>query len=113
MNPVNSRVKAITAQRFDSAALTGGYDLFNAGGLSHPCFLIRIVNESNVLVEVSYDGVHTHDIVPDGESITLNFQTNSRQSGKLALWEKGKLLWLLGVSQQPAGYIYLIGYYQD
>lgn len=108
------KVKAVAAARFDAAALTGGYDVFNPGGLSEACFYLRFVNESDVLVEISYDGSHTHDIVADGTSHDLNFQTNARPSNYVGAIPKGTVLYILGdIKQQPSGYIYLIGYYSD
>jgi hypothetical protein len=111
---VNSRVKAVTAARFNTAALTGGYDLINLGGLSHACFLIRILNRSNVSLEISYDAVHTHDFIPADSSMELNFQTNSQPSNYVALMRKGQLVYVLNPNQGAGvGYIYLIGYYQE
>lgn len=108
---VNSRVKAVTAARIDSAALTGGYDLLNPGGLTHPCFLIRIVNDADVDVEISYDAVRTHDYIRAGSDLIYNFQANSQQSGKMAFFEVGKRVYVLGAAGN--GYIYLVGYYQE
>jgi hypothetical protein len=109
---VNSKVKAVTAQRFDTAGLTGGYDLMNPGGLPEACFYVRIVNHSNVDVEVSYDGVHTHDIVHADTRLDLVLQANSQPSGGLALMAKGQSVYLFGAAP-GVGYVYLIGYYQE
>ena len=108
---VNSRVKAVTCQRFDTAGLTGGYDLMNAGGLDKSCFYIKIINDSNTDVEISYDAVGTHDFVPNGTSQVLNLQSNYQPAGAIALMPKGQEFYLLG--QGGVGYIYLIGYYQE
>lgn len=112
---VNSRVLATVASRFDTATLVGGaYSLLNPGGLTHPCFMIRIVNDSTITIEISYNGTATHDIVRSGGQYELNFQTNSQVPGKRAFFEAGKLVYLYGdVKLAPKGYVYLIGYYQE
>ena len=112
---VRSYVKAVTAARFNTAAVTGGYDLINPGGLSHACFLIRLINNSNISVEVSYDGVHTQEFSHTEREIELNFQTNNQNfAGAVALMPKGQKVYVLNPNQGAGvGYIYLIGYYQE
>jgi len=107
---VNSMVKAVRLSGFNAAGLTGGYDVIDAAGFSEACFLIRITNNSNVDVGVSYDGVNTHDFIPNGDRIDINFQTNSQPSGKVALMAKGTKVYLVG--DPGVGFIWLAGYYQ-
>jgi len=104
-------VKAIAAAEFDAANLTGGYDQLWAAGLPQACFLVRVVNLSNTTVELSYDGIDTHEIVPADTDFELNFQAGSQPNGRSALLAKGSRVSLLGQAGQ--GYIYFIGYYQE
>lgn len=104
-------IKAMTSLTFDSAALTGGYDPFVATGLTSPCSILRIVNASNSAVGVSFDGVNTHEFLPAGGVIHLNFAANSRPNNKVANMAKGTNVCLIGAA--GVGTIYLIGYYQE
>lgn len=104
-------IKAITSLVFDSSTLTGGYDQFVATGLPSACSILRIVNASNVAVGVSYDGVDTHEFLPAGGVIHLNFAANSRPNNRVANMAKGTNVCLIGAA--GVGNIYLIGYYQE
>jgi len=53
----------------DSATFTGSYQALGTP-LANPSSLIKIVNNSTVLITVSTDGVNDHDVVP-GTSFTL------------------------------------------
>lgn len=104
-------VRAIPMATFDSATLTGAYDPIWATGLPEACFLIRVINLSNVAVGVSYDGVNTHEYLGAAERYDINFQTNSQPNNKVALLAKGSNVCLIGQAGQ--GDIYFIGYYQE
>ena len=107
-------VRAVVAQRYDASAATGGYEIFNTGGLSHACFYVKIVNDSNAPIEISYDGANTHDVVRSDSDAVLNLQTNSRLDNSVAYMPKGTLLHILiDLKYNPTGYVYLIGYYQQ
>lgn len=104
-------IKAITVQSFDTAALTGGYDLFSAAGLPQACSILRIYNDSNVSVGLSYDAIDTHDIIPSLQTLQLYLQTNSQPNNKRACFAKGTPVSLIG--NPGVGLVYLIGYYQE
>ena len=104
-------IQAIEMATINAANLTGGFDLVRT--LPKALFLFRILNESNASISVSYDGVTLHDRVRTLTSIDLNFQQNSRPSANVALLKRGTPIYLIGPQQAGAGFIYLIGYYQD
>ena len=107
-------VRAITALEIDSATLVDGVFMpFAAGGLPEACFLIRIINASDLSVQVSYDGENVHDYVEYNGTIQLQFQTNSSPNNKRAQLAKGTNIGLFGNGQQSTGLIYLVGYYQE
>ena len=108
---MKNAIKAIETLAIDAATLTGGYDLFDVDGLPEACVIIRLVNESNVTVGVSFDGATTQDILSAGATIQHEFQTNSQPNNKLAAMAKGSPVSLIGAA--GVGFIYLIGYYQD
>ena len=101
-------VRAITLTSINTATLSGGYDVVNAG-LSEACFLLRIINDSNRDVTISYDGVTAHDYVIAGTQMEINAQANSSLPGKVALFKKGLPIYVLGTA--GTGYIYIAGYY--
>ena len=93
----------------DSATLTGGYDTYTI--LMQPCFMLRFINNSNTTVEVSYDGIHTHEIVRANSDVDLPGQVNSQPNNQFALFRRGMQIWLLGAA--GIGNIYMAGYYQE
>lgn len=107
---LTSAVKAINLSSFNAAGLTGGYDVINTG-LTHACFKLRIINDSNVAVGVSFDGINTHDHVYSTSNITLDFQNNAGPSGYTAIISKGTKIYLIGAA--GVGHVYLAGYYQN
>jgi len=104
----SSRVAAMPMETFNSATLTGNYDLAHTG-LPAACFLLKIVNNSDTDVTVSYDGVDGHDFVRNDNKLEINFQTNSQPHGHVNLLSQGTRIYLAGVA--GTGNIYIIGYY--
>src|ERR1700687_3649091 len=52
-----------TLRSRDSATFTGSYQTLG-GPLLHPCSLIKLVNNSSVLVTISIDGISDVDVAP-------------------------------------------------
>lgn len=105
-----NKAKPIILTEFDSANLVAGFLPINPLGLPEACFLIRIINNSDTDVIVSYDGLNDHEFVPGGTQATLNFQTNAVPNNKECLLAKGTVIYVRGTAGQ--GDIYLSGYYQ-
>ena len=101
-------VKAITLTSKNTNALTGGYDVVNAG-LSHACFLLRIINDSNRGLTISFDGVTAHDYVRAGSQLEINAQANNALPDKMALFRKGLPLYVKAVA--GTGFVYIAGYH--
>ena len=76
---VKDSVRAIPIASFDSANLLPAtwQAITPAGGIPQPCFMVVIRNVSNRLVTISGDDININDVVPAGEDLTLDFQTNS------------------------------------
>jgi len=83
----------------------------NVDGLDGPCFSLRIFNSSSQPVTISYDGATEHDYLPDDETMTINFQFNSRADNHVALLPKGTKVYVRGTA--GTGFIYLSGWYQN
>jgi len=86
------------------------WTVFDEDGIEGACFFLRITNDSDADVFISYDGVDRHEYIAAGDTIDVNFQTNSSPSGKVSkvsMWTK---IYVQGTAAQ-AGNVYLAGYY--
>ena len=107
---VKNSVQALALTSIDSATFTGAYQAVNAAGLSKNCFMIRLTNNSNKDITVSYNGTTDHDFVKAGASIQLEFQTNSQPNNLIANMAAGTIVYVKGAA--GTGLVYLAGYYQ-
>ena len=67
--PVNY-VLPITMTSKDSATIAGGYNVVNTG-LTSACFMLRVVNDSNADIIVSFDGATDNDYIIAGETLQI------------------------------------------
>lgn len=102
-------IRAIPLSSFDTNTLTGNYDVLTSG-LPQACFLLRIVNDSNRDITISYDGATSHDYVVAGTHVEYNAQANNQPSAHVSLFQKGQAIHIMG-TVGGTGYIYLAGYY--
>ena len=102
---------AIEMESIDSATFTGNYQAINVDGLTEPCSIIRIVNDSDRDITVSYDGILDNDYIRTGSNLDLNFQTNAQPNNKVAKMAQGTVIYVAGLAG-GTGLIYLAGYYQ-
>ncbi len=104
-------VLPIALSSIDSATFTGSYQLLSATkGIPAACIIIRIVNDSNRDVTVSYDGVNDHEFVPSLSSVVLNFQTNAQPSPLVSCLSAGTKIYVKG-AVLGTNSVYLAGYY--
>ena len=101
-------VSPITMVSKNAAALTGGFDLVNTG-LTEACFVLRIVNDSNSDVIISYDGVTNHDYVVAGTSLQIYAQASAQPASYVALFRKGQRVFVKGTA--GVGLIYVVAYF--
>jgi hypothetical protein len=102
-------VKAIPLSVFDSGDLTGNYQAINPGGIPNMCFYLRICNDSNENITISYDGVNDHEFIPSLLTFDLPTQTNSQPNARLALFKAFTTVYVKGSA--GSGNITLSGYY--
>ena len=107
---VKNSVQAIALTSIDSATFTGAYQVINAAGLTKNCFMIRLTNNSNKDITVSYNGTVDHDFVKAGTFIQLPFQENAQPNNLIANMSMGTIVYVRGAA--GAGLVYLAGYYQ-
>lgn len=104
------RVGFNTLTSINSATFAGAYQAINTA-LTNPPFLIRIINNSNTDVTISYDGTNDHDFLPKNQSLQLNFQTNARPNGFVALLKANTIVYVKGAA--GVGLVYFAAYFQD
>lgn len=107
-----SFVLAIPFESINANTLGAGFVPINPDGLPQACFLIRIVNASNVTISISYDGAVAHDVILPNETLQLSFQTNSAPNGYIANLKKGQIVYA-DAALAGVGDVVLIGYYQE
>ena len=109
---VKDRVRACAVTSLDVNTLAGAYAAINSDGLDGACFLLRIINDSNKNLEISYDGVTCHEFIDSDDQVQLDFQLNSLPNNRKALMEKGTVVYAKATAG-GIGYVYLVGYYLD
>jgi len=108
---VRNTVAAIPLTSIDSSTFTGAYQVINTNGTPNPCFLLRLINNSNKDVTVSYDGTNDHEFVPANSTSQFPFQSNSVPNNNVALFRQGTKVYVKGSA--GTGLVYLAGYYQQ
>lgn len=99
---------AIPMTSIASTAL-GGYAALNPLGLPTPCFVLKIVNNSDADVTVSFDGTTDNDFVPKGTSDIMPPLYCNQPNNFSALWKQGQKVFIKGVAGMT-GSVYLVGY---
>ena len=96
-----------TLRSRDSATFTGSYQTL--GGVTTQILrIIKITNNSNVLVTVSWDGTNDHDILPAGSFILLDVMSDRDQNNGFAIPEQTQF-YVKGAA--GTGSVYLSAYF--
>jgi len=104
----SNKILAQTIQTFDSSTLNMNLQL--AATLSFPARLLRIINESNVPVIISYDGVHGHDVVLATSTTQIPFADLNFSSNYSAAMAANTNIYVTGAAGM--GSIIFAAYYQ-
>lgn len=104
-------VKALTLSTFAASSLSTSYQAVNSAGFSEPVFFMRLVNDTNQDVTISYDGVNDNEYVAAGDTFEFPNQANSQPQAQLALWRKGTVVYVKAAAS-GTGTLTLSGYYQ-
>ena len=101
-------IEAIELKSVDTSTISAimwvGFD-----ELEEACSMIRITNNSDTDVIVSFNGIDENEIVMNGTTVKLDFQTNSAPNNKVSKLKKGTVAYLNGTA--GTGLVYLSGYY--
>ena len=101
----DNAVLAIPMTSYDVAGFDGSFKVINATGLDEACDILRITNDSDVDVTISYDGTNDHDFCLLGQVLQLEAPIGRSN------WAKGTKVYVDG-NAQGTGDIYLAGYYR-
>jgi len=101
----------IELQNIDAAAIGAGAFSGIGNPLEGACSFIRITNDSNTDVIISYDGINDHEYIPATKTMSTYFQINSVPASKKSLLRKGTIVYIRGTA--GIGYIFLSGYYNE
>ena len=102
-------VSAIPLTSVASTAL-GTYAAINPNGLPHPCFILKITNNADADVTISYDGTTDNEFVPKQTALLLNVQAGAQPRAFVSLFAQGLKVYVKGTAGM-SGSIYLSGYY--
>lgn len=102
-------VKSVHMETFDTALLTPAFQAVNPQGLAEACFMIRIVNDCDNPITVSYTGGGDDEYLLAHAAFELYAQTNSQPSAQEALIPRGTIIYVTGAP--GAGILTLSGYY--
>lgn len=106
MNYINQ----VELASIDSSTFTGNLQAINSSGLSNTCSVIRIVNNSDRDITISFDGVTNHDFLPDGETYELNLLNGDLPNGYAYRVRQGTVIYVSGLAG-GTGLVYLAAYY--
>lgn len=109
MNVKNS-FSYIPLTSFDVSVGSGSYQILN-GNIPSPCFAFKIINNANVPVFISLDGITDHDFIPASYAQVYDLQTNKQPNGDTCLLPQGSKVYLKAISlREPGtGIVYFVG----
>ena len=92
--------------RVITAPFTGAYQSFSA--LAHPSYILKLVNNSTVLVTVSIDGINDIDVAPSN-SFWLYDESKAGDRGQMPAVPQGTIVSVKGTA--GTGSVYLVSQY--
>lgn len=104
-------VQAIPIALINAATFAGAYLPINPGGLPEACFSLRILNDSDQNIVISFDGVTDHFVMLDNSVIELPFQNFSQPNNQTCLMALGTVVYVK--ANVGTGAVTLSGFYQQ
>ena len=102
-------VKAIPLTTILAAAVPAAYSAAPQLTLPNAVFFLRIVNQTNNPITISFDGVTDHEYVLSGQVFEINTQTNSLPNNKVGLFSARDTIFIKGAGGGTA--VTISGYY--
>lgn len=107
---VKNIIKAIPLTTLSAAGLGASYQAINPDGLDQSCIILRINNDSNVAITISFDGVTDHEYLGSQETLHIDAQTNSLPQPEVCVFAKGTKVYVKGTAGM--GTLAVSAYYQ-
>lgn len=105
-----TRIAWETLRSLDSATLAGAY-VAVGGPLLHPAYILKLVNNSNILVTISIDGATDVDVAP-ANSFWLYDEGKVGQSSAVPAMPQGTQIYVKsGTGAAGVGLVYLVSQY--
>lgn len=101
-----NKIEPNVRHTFDTATLTGSYQLVTSGGFDFDLAVYKMYNGGSTNVDISYNGIDDHDVCPAGGTFILDVQAN--KEGARASWPAGRETWVKGTAS--SGTLYETGY---
>lgn len=102
---INSIIVRLDALRsFASASMTGSYQQVGTA-LSHPIRLLKMVNNSNQDITVSFDGSTDNDYIPANSFALYDMTTNRTNEGAYFAFQIGTKIYVKGTAGTGSFYI--------
>jgi hypothetical protein len=112
MTQLNIRATIDTLRSRDSATFTGAYQTLGAK-FAHQARIIRITNNSNVLITISLDAINDMEVLPANSYITIDLASN-RETGNSWELPANTQVYVKGAAGGAnAGLVYLSVYYAN
>ena len=106
------RIFPDTIRSADSAVFDGTFQVLGSS-LTHASPLMKFVNDSNVLVTISWDDLNAHDILPAGSFALYDFSSDAGTVRGLFA-AKGTQFYVKGTAGGTnAGLVYLVVFYSS
>ena len=103
------RLQYETLRSIDSATFTGSYQALGTP-LSNPASIVKLINNSGVVVTISVDGTNDHDVVPGSSFFLYDITSNTPSNGDDAIFiSKGTQYYVKGSAS--TGSVYLVVQY--
>ena len=100
-------VLPIAMTSINATGVSTAYATINASGTTNSCIILRLVNNTNKNLIVSFDGINDHDFVKAGEILELS--PTSNYAG-IPGFKKGTVIHVKS-DAAGTGLAYLSGYY--
>ena len=107
MSGLNQRLYPNPLKSIDSASFTGSYQTLGIP-LETACRVVKLTNNSTVLVTVSWDGINDHEILPSGSFILIDVSSN-RETSNICEISQGTQFLVKGIA--GTGSVYLSSYF--
>lgn len=102
------RARWETRRSLAFGAISGTYEAIGSS-LLNPCRIIKLINTTDVDIDISTNGIDDHDIVPSGGFTLYDFTANGTEQGGGLFVDQGYTFYAKGTPTE--GSVYLVTIY--